>query len=289
MSGIIQGYWSKKKSGGGTTIYDDAIYIFSPRLLRSAYVGPCGRVKRDSDNAEQDINFVGGVIDEASIISFCGAANGYFNFYNQGTDSSNYPTSFNTRIYDGSAIDKINGFPALYFNGSITSWRPNVASTSDYLLDKPSMMFATGVSTRSNAISSLFGESLTNNLSLGLQIMTGTDTRDIDYRPDNVSRRIDFASNATVSQLYLFGYTKNNSGTINGYVDGVKEANELTGLSGVGFTTTGTSSLKWGGGRSATFAAWFLTGYSHELIAFDYYDATREADVQLDMMTYYGI
>ncbi len=56
------------RSGGGAPsllldTYTGASVAYSLRQLRTAYTGAAIRVRRSSDNAEQDINFVGGDLD----------------------------------------------------------------------------------------------------------------------------------------------------------------------------------------------------------------------------------
>jgi len=54
----------------------------------------CLRVRRSSDNAEQDIGFLGDDIDTVSLLSFVGANDGFVvKWYNQGTDGSAYDAS----------------------------------------------------------------------------------------------------------------------------------------------------------------------------------------------------
>lgn len=70
----------------GTNLYA----AYSLRLLRNSYSGACVRVRRSSDNAEQDFGFVDNVVDMASIISFCGAGNGFVTtWYDQSGLSKN--------------------------------------------------------------------------------------------------------------------------------------------------------------------------------------------------------
>jgi hypothetical protein len=65
--------------GGVVRILDShpAFLAYSVRLLSSTYLGPCLRIRRSSDNAEQDIYFVNGWVDTAAILSFCGAGSGF--------------------------------------------------------------------------------------------------------------------------------------------------------------------------------------------------------------------
>jgi hypothetical protein len=70
--------------------YPNASVAYSLRKLRTAYTGAAIRVRRSSDNAEQDINFVGGDLDTSSLLTFCGAGNGFVTtWYDQSTNANN--------------------------------------------------------------------------------------------------------------------------------------------------------------------------------------------------------
>lgn len=59
--------------------------------VRSNYTGSCFRVRRSSDNAEQDIGFVGRVFDSAALASFVGANDGHIvTFYDQSGNGRNF-------------------------------------------------------------------------------------------------------------------------------------------------------------------------------------------------------
>jgi hypothetical protein len=58
--------------------YPNAAVAYSIRKLTAAYNGNAIRVRRSSDNAEQDIGFSGsGDLDTSALTSFCGASNGF--------------------------------------------------------------------------------------------------------------------------------------------------------------------------------------------------------------------
>ena len=57
--------------------YPSAAAAYSLRLLRAAYSGSAIRVRRSSDNAEQDIGFVNNVLDTSTLTSFCTGTNGF--------------------------------------------------------------------------------------------------------------------------------------------------------------------------------------------------------------------
>jgi hypothetical protein len=57
--------------------YSGAAAAYSLRLLRSAYTGDAIRVRRASDNTEQNIGFVNNELDTSSLTSFCSGTNGF--------------------------------------------------------------------------------------------------------------------------------------------------------------------------------------------------------------------
>jgi hypothetical protein len=57
--------------------YTTSTVAYSLRKLTNAYTGSAIRVRRSSDNAEQDIGFVANVLDTATLLSFCLATNGF--------------------------------------------------------------------------------------------------------------------------------------------------------------------------------------------------------------------
>jgi hypothetical protein len=65
-----------RSGGGGASLlldtYTGAAVAYSLRQLRTAYTGAAIRVRRSSDNAEQDIGFVGGDLDTTSMLNFVG-------------------------------------------------------------------------------------------------------------------------------------------------------------------------------------------------------------------------
>lgn len=71
-------------------LYPNAAVAYSLRKLRTAYTGNAIRVRRSVDNAEQDIGFIGNDLDTASLLTFCGAGNGFVTtWYDQSTTGVN--------------------------------------------------------------------------------------------------------------------------------------------------------------------------------------------------------
>jgi len=107
-------------------LFPGAGAAYSMRKLRSAYSGGSIRVRRDSDNAEQDIGFVANVLDTASLISFCTGANGYIvTGYDQsgnGRDLTQTTAIQQPKIYDSSTgLITTNSLPAWFWGTSPSS------------------------------------------------------------------------------------------------------------------------------------------------------------------------
>ena len=98
MIGYGNSYFLTRKFGGVTPpapqllldTYPNAAVAYSLRKLRTAYSGSAIRVRRSSDNTEQNIGFVGNDLDTASLLTFCGAGNGFITtWYDQSTNANN--------------------------------------------------------------------------------------------------------------------------------------------------------------------------------------------------------
>jgi hypothetical protein len=103
-------------------LYGGADTAYSLRKLRTAYAGSSIRVRRSSDNAEQDIGFSGINLDTSSLLSFVGAGNGFVTtFYDQSGNGYNMTqgsaTSQPQIVISGSLITQ-NGKPTMLFDGT---------------------------------------------------------------------------------------------------------------------------------------------------------------------------
>ena len=102
--------------------YTGAAAAYSLRLLRTAYTGSAIRVRRSSDNAEQNIGFVANVLDTASLLTFCGVGNGFVTtWYDQSGNANNgtQTTAFNQpQIVSSGAMLTTNGKNSILFDAS---------------------------------------------------------------------------------------------------------------------------------------------------------------------------
>jgi hypothetical protein len=120
-------------------LYPNAATAYSVRKLRTAYTGNCIRVRRSSDNAEQNIGFVNNELDTASLLSFVGAGNGFVAiWYDQSGNNRNQTqtTAANQpRIVNGGILDIKGSKPCLNFDG-----------TNDFLFNITGILNNVGIS-----------------------------------------------------------------------------------------------------------------------------------------------
>jgi hypothetical protein len=99
-------------------LYPNAAAAYSVRKLRSAYTGNAIRVRRSSDNTEQDIGFTAlGGLDTTTLTSFCSGTNGFVTtWYDQSGNTRNVVQSTASRqpqIVSSGSIILQNGKPSI--------------------------------------------------------------------------------------------------------------------------------------------------------------------------------
>jgi hypothetical protein len=113
---------SRAVSGPLLDDYSGATVAYSLRKLRTAYSGSAIRVRRSSDNTEQDIGFLNNGLDTTALTTFVGSNNGFVTaWYDQSGNGNNAVQSTSSRQ------------PRIVTNGSI-----------EYQGSRPVMKFVTG-------------------------------------------------------------------------------------------------------------------------------------------------
>ena len=111
--------------------YPNAAAAYSVRKLRAAYTGNAIRVRRSSDNTEQNIGFTAlGNLDESSLTSFCSGTNGFVTtWYDQSGNANNatQTTAANQpQIVSSGSVLTLTGIgaakPILRFDGTNDSF-----------------------------------------------------------------------------------------------------------------------------------------------------------------------
>jgi hypothetical protein len=118
--------------------YSGAAVAYSLRKLSSTYSGNCIRVRRSSDNAEQNIGFNGDVLDTASLLSFVGAGNGFVTtWYDQSGNSNNATQTNGTyqpKVVSSGTLLTLNGKPTIYGNVNYLQQYNSVNAKSSFFV-----------------------------------------------------------------------------------------------------------------------------------------------------------
>lgn len=119
---------------------------YSIRQTRSGYTGPLIRVRRSSDNTEQDISsFASGVnkgfLDTTALLAFVGAGSGYLvKWYDQSGnayDLAQATPARQPRIVNAGVVDVVNAIASLSFT----------AASTQYMVDAHAGLYAAGAAT----------------------------------------------------------------------------------------------------------------------------------------------
>jgi hypothetical protein len=102
--------------------YPNASIAFSLRKLTDNFTGSAIRVRRASDNTEQNIGFINNVLDTSSLTSFCSGTNGFVTtWYDQsgnGRNATQTTAANQPQIVSSGSIITENSKPSLKFDGS---------------------------------------------------------------------------------------------------------------------------------------------------------------------------
>ena len=121
-----------EKAGGALLLdlYPNAAAAYSLRKLRAAYAGAAIEARRSSDNAVQDIGFVGNELDTASLLTFANGgdvsvAKWYDQSGNGNNDAAQVSQSFQPQIVSSGIVIERNSTPAVQFgNGGMATANP---------------------------------------------------------------------------------------------------------------------------------------------------------------------
>jgi SPP1 family predicted phage head-tail adaptor len=147
-------------------LYPDAAVAYSLRKLRTAYTGSAVRVRRSSDNTEQDIGFVADELDTVSLLAFCGVGNGFVTtWYDQSGNANNatQTTQANQpQIVSSGVVVLENGKPAI-LNTATKGFKTSVINFSSF----NNLSFFTIQKTQPNTEQLIFETSINYNFNSG--------------------------------------------------------------------------------------------------------------------------
>lgn len=114
--------------------YGGASVGYSLRKLSSTYTGNAIRVRRSSDNAEQDFGFIADVLDTASLLTFVGAGNGFVTtWYDQsgvGRNAIQTTASLQPQIVVSGVVNILNNKPSILWSDTYDKFMANTLAIS---------------------------------------------------------------------------------------------------------------------------------------------------------------
>ena len=241
---------------------------YSVRKLSSSYSGSAIRVRRSSDNSEQDIGFDGaGDLDTSALTTFVGANNGYVVKWYDQSGSSNDGVQTNSSLQGH-----------IVFNGTIKTHGGKPAVTQDSDLGNPSNQFLDTPTI--NAVHNFivfYQPAVGGGRAYYAQSASAALKHDgfrIDYE-DGVNPRIDGVANIRTD--YVLSEVKSLSGTVTSIINGATDASGTANTLGVealmGYPTAG-------GG---------IVAKMQEMIFFSADKSSDAAAISTDINTYYSI
>jgi hypothetical protein len=200
--------------------YPGAAVAYSLRKLSSTYNGSAIRVRRSSDNTEQDIGFVSNELDTATLLTFCGLSNGFVTtWYDQSGNSVNaiQSTAANQpRIITTGTIETQSSKPTIYFFNS-----NNLGLTTTLNVTNPFSIISIISQNLSNTAANRIFQSSTNNSLISikrsdnLSIYTGgTVLSNFPSQVSNQAYIISFLRQSSTSYIYQNNSSVSNSSTL---------------------------------------------------------------------------
>jgi len=123
---------------------------YSTRRLTGSYTGSLLRVRRSSDNSEQDIGYTSaGALNTVALLAFVGTASGFVTTWYDQSIAANHAVQTDPtrqpRIVDAGVLDTVNGRPAPRFDGvNDTLVAGNTLLTSQYTINGAKSLFGDG-------------------------------------------------------------------------------------------------------------------------------------------------
>jgi hypothetical protein len=260
-----------------------ATAAYSLRKLRTAYSGSAIRVRRSSDNAEQDIGFSGNDLDTASLLSFVGANNGFVVTWYDQQGANN--------LTQGSSTSQ----PQIVSSGSLITRGGKVAVKFDGSNDRLLRIIASAVLNTTNV--SHFSVS-NNDVNLGFGIIMAQSTSSTGtvriFNDRRITDKINMRINNTLNVLFTANMSIFRNSVdqrlLSSFVDSLKNMSAFdNGATGTTDTYTGTTTsngLQMGAQGSGV--TW-LNGTIQEFIGFNTDESANRTAIETNINNYYGI
>ena len=254
-------------------LYPGAAAAYSLRHLRTAYSGSAIQVRRSSDDSLQDIGFVDGNLDTASLLSFVGSGDGFVKIWydqsGEGNDAAQGSASNQPKIVSSGVVITENSEPSVEFNG-----------TTDYIQNQLSV----GATVTAFAVSKIVDEPdynfIYDSFGTGARLRLGLWVTQ-EYFADNGDGLVAEATTASNGLQNLFFAKHTNS-------DVSISVNQDT-LQTVESTNFSQNSEFWNIGARNDGAEHFLEGTIQELILYPSDQSANRRAIETNTNNYYSI
>jgi hypothetical protein len=251
--------------------FPGAAAAYSLRKLRNDYTGAAIRVRRSSDNTEQDIGFAGNELDTAALLAFVGSGDGFVStvYAQEGSNATQEVVSNQHRVVGGGVLD-IFGLKA--------ALRASVAGAG---LNVPNYLSGTNVYTVvfvSQFIANAQGVS--EPLYQGnVRIARGTNTENSIFRTDTSPTSEVYSNNANYRVSALIS-----NGTTGKFYANTGSSSDITStVFSTNIPASGLSSLFRKGGATGNII------HFQELILFGSDKTANINDIMNEINNYYNV
>ena len=280
---IIRGqmYYVPMPSAGQLLLdaYPNAAAAYSLRKLKSSYSGSAIRVRRSSDNTEQDIGFVGNNLDTAGMKTFVGANSGFVTtWYDQSGNARNatQTTAANQpSIITSGVIERKDGDIGLFFNRTNSNFL--ITAYSDVNGFSVFMAIHTIGNNNTNDRLGIFHNAVFElgrlSASYGFRTMP-TDAAVVTTSPSVVQYVTGSSSFSANSSYIAYGGWAGNNTVVRFRRNGIDNANSST--SGSTMRTQSTTPA-------------YYTGYFYEAIIYPDDQYSDRIGIETNINNYYGL
>ncbi len=261
--------------------YTSAAGAYSLRKLKSDYSGNCIKIRRSSDNTEQDIGFVNNEVDTASMKSFVGANNGFVTvWYDQ--SGNNYNATQTTAanqpaIITSGVVFRVNSKVSVSFT----------AATSQYLTNA-SISISAGTKYFTLSVHNITNTSNNNYIFYTASggVAQSSNSNELFGFAGGISAQ---ASSTTTAQQ-LFTNVYDGGGSTNAdRLKTYKNGTQLTITTFGGTIPSSITSTGMGIGRPYTINAAYMDGSISEIILWYNDKSASRSGIESNVNTYYSI
>ena len=249
--------------------YPSAAAAYSVRKLRTAYTGNAIRVRRSSDNTEQDIGFYGNILDTSALTTFCSGTNGFITtWYDQsgnGLNATQTTAIQQPKIVSSGNVLTNGGKPCLEFDNVNDSLQTTLTINRPYSIYAQFLQFGNGATrmlNSNNAINSLISSSRSGNT-----VYTNGDVVANAYASNNQNVIISLIESSSATTKFFYN---------NNDIAKVSPASNNWGVLCFGYGLTVSSQEP-------------ANGQIKETIVWATDQASNNTGIQTNMNSYYGI